>query len=185
VFAEFTYGATHTPVMSALHPDLPVFVLNGLSKLFALPDLKLGWMALNEVAGARYAERLEVLNDTFLSANSLAQHMLPALFEQGWDFVTQQREHVRRNIDLSLTLLAGCSAIKTHKPDGGYNLFCQVQGWDDEEALVLHLLAQGVLVHPGYFFNCEQRMDIAHIMISCLTKAEQLEAGLMKVVGAI
>jgi alanine-synthesizing transaminase len=35
VFAEFTYGVAHTPVMTALHPELPVFVLNGLSKLFA------------------------------------------------------------------------------------------------------------------------------------------------------
>jgi DNA-binding transcriptional MocR family regulator len=60
-----------------------------------------------------------------------------------------------------------------------------VQGWDDEEALVLHLLAQGVLVHPGYFFNSEQRTDMAHIMISCLTKSEQLEAGLRKVVGVL
>ena len=182
VFAEFTYGVAHTPVMSALHPELPVFVLNGLSKLFALPDLKLGWIAMNAVASAQFGERLEVLNDTFLSANSLTQFMLPALFEQGWDFVTQQREHVRRNFDMALRLLAECRAIRLHKPDGGYNLFCEVQGWDDEEALVLHLLAHGVLVYPGYFFNYERG---AHIMISCLTNPVQLQAGLERLVRAL
>jgi alanine-synthesizing transaminase len=137
---------------------------------------------MNDVASAHYAERLEVLNDTFLSANSLTQFMLPALFEKGWDFVMQQREHVRRNFDLALRLLARCSAISLHKPDGGYNLFCTVRGWDDEEALVLHLLERGVLVHPGYFFNYERG---AHIMISCLTKTEQLEVGLTKLMEAL
>ena len=181
MFAEFTYGVPHTPVLSALHPELPVFVLNGLSKLLALPDLKLGWIALNDIASERYAERLEVLNDTFLSANSLTQFMLPALFEKGWGFVEQQREHVRRNFDLALKVLTQCSAINVNKPDGGYNLFCQVRGWDEEE-LVLHLLEHGVLVHPGYFFNYERE---THIMISCLTKTEQLELGLSKLIAAI
>ncbi|NJM42196.1 MAG: pyridoxal phosphate-dependent aminotransferase [Anaerolineae bacterium] len=186
VFAEFTVGVAHTPVMSALHLGLPVFVLNGLSKMFALPDLKLGWIAMNEQASEYYAERLEVLNDTFLSANYLTQFMLPTLFERGWDFVTQQREHVRRNMNLALEMLAQCSAIKTRLPDGGYNLFCEVLGWDNapgsEDALVLHLLQQGVLVHPGYFFNCTQG---AHILISCLTETTQLQAGLERLIAAL
>jgi aspartate/methionine/tyrosine aminotransferase len=186
VFAEFTMGVAHTPVMSALHPELPVFVLNGLSKMFALPDLKLGWIAMNALASQRYAERLEMLNDTFLSANYLTQFMLPTLFERGWDFVEQQREHVRRNMKLALEMLAQCNAIKAHMPDGGYNLFCEVLGWGDapgsEEALVLHLLERGVLVHPGYFFNCEQG---AHVLISCLTETTQLQAGLERLVAAL
>lgn len=68
VFAPFTYRAAHTPPVGALHPDLPVFMLNGISKLFALPDLKLGWIALNTAAEVGYSERLELLNDTLLGA---------------------------------------------------------------------------------------------------------------------
>ena len=60
--------------------------------------------------------------------------------------------------------------------------FAGVQGWHDEEALVLNLLEHGVLVHPGYFFNYERG---AHIMLSCLTKTDQLELGLNKLIAAI
>ena len=102
--------------------------------------------------------------------------MLPMLFERGWDFVEQQREVVRGNFDLALAALAGHNRITAHAPDGGYNLFCAVEGWVDEDALVLHLLEHGVLVHPGYFFNYEA--ERAHIMISCLTRPDVLQQGL-------
>ena len=42
VFAEFTYHAPHTPPLATLHTRIPIFMLNGISKMFALPDLKLG-----------------------------------------------------------------------------------------------------------------------------------------------
>lgn len=82
VFAEFTAHGPAAAPFGALHP-LPVFHLNGISKMFALPDLKLGWIAPSGGANRMYGERLEFLNDTFLGANALTQSMLPALFKQG------------------------------------------------------------------------------------------------------
>ncbi len=181
VFAEFPYRVAHVPPIGALHPELPVFHLNGISKLLALPDLKLGWIALN-AAARPWAERLELLNDTFLSGNALTQHMLPHLFDAGWEFVQQMRAHVRANLDLAIARLSTCPNVACHPPDGGYYLFPAVSGWDDEEALVLHCLRGGVLVHPGYFYSYEQG---AHIMLSCLTATDQLEEGLSRLVRAL
>ena len=178
VFAEFTYGVPHVPPLGALHPALPVFHLNGISKLFALPDLKLGWIALSGGASARYGERLALLNDTFLGANSLTQFMLPALFQQGWGFVEGMRARVRGNFDLALRMLARHPRMRAQAPDGGYNLLIDVLGETDAEALVLHLLELGVLVHPGYFFNTPPELDRARLMISCLTEPYMLEKGL-------
>ncbi len=178
VFAEFTYGVPTVPPFGTLHPALPVFHLNGISKLFALPDLKLGWMALSGGASARYGERLELLNDTFLGANALSQYMLPTLFDTGWGFVEQMRERVRHNFDLALSHLADYPHIRTYRPDGGYNLLIDVMGENDEEALVLRLLDKGVLVHPGYFFNALPELDRARLMISCLTETETFSAGI-------
>ncbi|HEU4328303.1 MAG TPA: pyridoxal phosphate-dependent aminotransferase [Roseiflexaceae bacterium] len=182
VFAEFTYRAPATPPLGALHPELPVFHLNGISKLFALPDLKLGWIALSGSASARYADRLELLNDTFLGANTLTQSMLPDLFARGAPFVATMRERVARSLDLALELLAPCRRLRVRPPDGGYYLFPEVLGWDDEEALVLHLLERGVLVHPGFFYGYESG---AHIMISCLTEPDRLAEGLRRLVAAL
>lgn len=175
VFAALPYGVAAVPPVAALHPGLPVFLLNGISKLFALPDLKLGWMALNPPAQAAYGERLELLNDTFLGASGPIQHMLPALFAQGQPFVADIAAHVRGNLDLALRRFAACAALQTHPPDGGYYLFPAVQGHHDEEALVVWLLEHGVLVHPGYFFG---EKPGTHILLSALTEPATFAQGI-------
>jgi alanine-synthesizing transaminase len=182
VFAEFPYAAPVVPPFGTIYPELPVFHLNGISKMFALPDLKLGWIALSGGAQARFGERLEVLNDTFLGANMLTQSMLPDLFVQGTPFVNEMRARVRANLDMALELLRGSERLRVAAPDGGYYLFPAVDGWDDEEELVLHLLSHGVLVHPGYFYGYERG---THIMISCLTEPAQLRAGIERLVAAL
>lgn len=182
VFAEFAYAAPRAPAMFELHADRPVFVLNGISKMFALPDLKLGWIALNDAALAAYGERLELLNDTFLGANALAQFMLPALFERGLGFTRSMAARVRDSLDMALAALAGHPRIHAAPPDGGYYLFPRVDGWEDEEELVLHVLEHGALVNPGYFFNYG---GPTRVMISCLTEPARLRDGLARLIAAV
>lgn len=182
VFAPFSYHLPSVPPLAALHPDLPVFTLNGISKLFALPDLKLGWIALNQPARAAFANRLELLNDTFLGASGLIQHMLPAIFAQGMAFVETMAGRVRSNLQLALARLAASPALATQPPDGGYYLFPAVYGWDDEEALALYLLEQGVLVHPGFYYG---EPPGVHLLISALTEPQTLERGLDRLVAAL
>ncbi|MBC8075725.1 MAG: pyridoxal phosphate-dependent aminotransferase, partial [Chloroflexales bacterium] len=123
VFAEFTYAAPATPPLGALHPHAPVFHLNGISKLFALPDLKLGWIAMSGPARARFGARLELLNDTFLGANALTQTMLPALFERGWPFVQEMTARVQTSIYDAIWRLEHIPSLDVRPPDGGYYLF--------------------------------------------------------------
>ncbi len=182
VFAEFTYQASATPPLGALHPDLPVFHLNGISKMFALPDMKLGWIALSGTAPASFGARLELLNDTFLGANMLMQSLLPDLFTSGAPFIEGMRTRVQQSLDLALGILHQSPRLRLHRPDGGYYLFPEVRGWRDEEALVLHLLGHGVLVHPGFFYGYEAG---SHIMISCLTEPDALAEGCRRIVSAL
>src|SRR5208282_1306902 len=60
------------------------FVLSGLSKISALPQMKVGWIAASGPdAPVRDAmARLEVIADTYLSLNSPVQHALPMLLAQ-------------------------------------------------------------------------------------------------------
>lgn len=181
VFAPFTYAAPATPPLAALHPDLPVFTLNGISKLFALPDLKLGWIALNRPARA-FAARLELLNDTLLGANALSQFLLPTLFAEGASFVAAMAARVRSNLTFALQRFADHPHIHARPPAGGYYLFPAISGWDDEEALALYLLEQGVFVHPGYFYG-----DVpgCHIMLSALTEPATFAAGIDRLSAAL
>ena len=183
VFAEFPCGVTNIPPFGVLHPELPVFHLNGISKMFGLPDLKLGWIALSGTGITDYEKRLQLLNDTYLGANYLVQSMLPVIFAEGMDFVEQMRTRFRSGIDLALELLSKNNDINACRPDGGYYLFPEIKTRKDEEELVLHLLKNhGILVHPGYFYDCERG---THIMISCLTEKGKLTEGLKRIVAAI
>lgn len=186
VFAEFEYRAPRTLPVFDLHPGLPVFTLNGISKMFALPDLKLGWIALNRPAAKQYAERLELINDTFLGANTLTQTMLPALFEQGMGFVDAMRSRTRTSLDQTIDTLSRCARLRIHPPDGGYYLFPRVLNCGDEEELVLELLESGVLTHPGYYYGCESGRDrVGHLMISCLTEPKRLSIGIERLVAGL
>ncbi|MCU0495497.1 MAG: pyridoxal phosphate-dependent aminotransferase [Chloroflexaceae bacterium] len=182
VFAPFSSATPATPPLAALHPTLPVFTLNGISKMFALPDMKLGWIALNDLAQAAYGQRLELINDTFLGANGLTQSLLPTLFREGGPFVETMRQQVRANLELGMAQLATCPQLTVRPPDGGYYLFPAVHGWDDEEELVVQLLERGVLLHPGYFYG-----DVpgTHLMLSALTEPQIFAAGVSRLCNAL
>ncbi|NTW02136.1 MAG: pyridoxal phosphate-dependent aminotransferase [Oscillochloris sp.] len=181
VFAPFHYAAPPAPPLATIHPDLPVFTLNGISKLFALPDMKLGWAALSKEARS-FSGRLELLNDTFLGANSLTQHMLPQLFAHGMPFVEAMVTRVQNNLDYAMATLEGHRYLHTRPPDGGYYLFPAVDGWEDEEALALYLIEHGVLVHPGFYYG-----DVPgiHLMISALTEPIAFHEGLDRLAFAL
>lgn len=183
VFAEFSCAVENVAPFGALHPQLTVFHLNGISKMFGLPDLKLGWIAASGAGSKDFDKRLDMLNDTYLGANHLTQSMLPSIFSEGRDFIKQMVGRIRTNIDLATELLSQNPNIETSRPEGGYYLFPQIKNWEDEEQLVLHLLkSKGVLVHPGYFYDCDRNV---HIMISCLTETNKLAEGVKRVIATI
>jgi aspartate/methionine/tyrosine aminotransferase len=183
VFAGFPCRVPDIPPLGALHGRLPVFHLNGISKMFGLPDLKLGWIAVSGKDFKDYEKRLELLNDTYLGANYLVQSMLPAIFDEGAGFTVQMLTQVRAGIDCALPLLSENRHIKVSRPDGGYYLFPKIETGEDEEELVLRLLKDcGVLVHPGYYYDCDEG---THIMISCLTETGKLSEGLKRIVPVV
>jgi len=108
--------------------------------------------------------------------------MLPALFAQGMGFVDEMTARTNANLRMAAHMLAAHPRMRVALPDGGYYLFPQILGWDDDEALALHLLERGALVSPGYFFN---HAGSVRVMISCLTKPDILRKGLEIFLSAI
>lgn len=180
VFAAFYFGEALFPrPMTVAQPDL-CFTLNGISKMFALPGLKLSWIAVSgrkdKVAEA--TERLETLNDTFLTCHIPIQEALPALFDAGLPFLKEYQHIARRNRDTAIQVLSSSPHLSLNSPQGGFYLMAKVDHpkFRDEESFVIRLMKEkGVFVHPGYFYDYEVGV---HFVMSYLSEEQSLRAGL-------
>src|SRR5246500_643040 len=80
--------------------DVLTFTLSGLSKISALPQMKVAWVVTSgppeEVQAAM--ARLEVVADTYLSMNAPIQWAMPALLQQREKIQRQLMDRVRTNL---------------------------------------------------------------------------------------
>lgn len=180
VFAEFWFGKGTFPRPTIhSHPNL-CFTLNGISKMFALPALKLSWIGVTgeQRKVLESVDRLETISDTFLSCHLPIQRALPDLFSQGQEFLKAYQEEVRRRRNEAIKLLRSCRNISFVEPCGGFYLMAKVEEDPSisEEEWILQLMEEKrVFVYPGYFFDYEK--DI-HFVISFLTEPERLKMGI-------
>jgi aspartate/methionine/tyrosine aminotransferase len=164
------------------YPDL-CFTLNGISKLLALPGLKLGWIA---VSGRNErikdtVDSLEIMADTFLSVHDPIQQALPKLLEGSEVFRQTYRNTVQSRWQSCQSALLEIPQLKWVAPQGGFYLTLRVEGVNDrgEEQWVLDLMEQkGVFVHPGYFFDLEEGI---HFVFTYLTEPATVHDALGKI----
>jgi alanine-synthesizing transaminase len=97
---------------------------------------------------------LEIVSDTFLSVSTPAQLALPELLADGAAVRERIRGRIARNLEQLRAASATVAAVTLQSPPGGWSAVLQVPATQSEEALVVGLVADdGVLVHPGYFFD--------------------------------
>lgn len=150
VFSEFLFGIDTFPRIASTNAPL-VFTLNGFSKMYALPGIKIGWMAIsgNESLVKKSIAALDLISDTFLPVNEIAQFACSAIFARGGAFLDEYRNWIRRCRTAAVEALQGLSFIP---PQGGFYITLRVDR--DEEQLASNLLERdGILVHPGYFYD--------------------------------
>ena len=151
VFLDYGLGAPVQSFASAAWPNpCLTFVVSGLSKIAALPQMKVGWLLALGPSSLRTEalNRLEVIADTFLSMNAPAQLALPGWLDARHDVQQQIRVRVRANLAHLKILQAEvlpveagwCAVVKLAR---GY-------GPDLAERLVREA---GVAVHPGEFYG--------------------------------
>ncbi len=150
VFNEFLFGFDSFPRIAKTDAPL-VFTLNGFSKMFALPGMKIGWMAVSgdEALVKKSVAALELISDTFLPVNEIAQVAVPDIFRRGVDFLKSYKSWVSQCRAAALEGLKGLSFVP---PRGGFYITIPI-AHDEEEAAATLLEKEGILVHPGYFYD--------------------------------
>lgn len=157
-----------------------VFALEGLSKLAALPQLKLGWIG---VAGEarnvqRAMDRLELVLDTFLSVGAPIQHALPSILASREITHSAIRTRTRTNLDVLRRSIERVPTASVLNVEGGWYAIVRVPDTRSDEEWALALVARaGIHVQPGYFFDMGRG---AHLVLSLLTPETAFAEGVAR-----
>ncbi|HMD98733.1 MAG TPA: pyridoxal phosphate-dependent aminotransferase [Terriglobia bacterium] len=184
VFADYAFdekvspAASHVGVSRAL-----TFTLSGLSKISALPQMKLAWLVANgppdDLAAA--LARLEVIADTYLSVSAPLQHALPSLLVLRRQVQPQILARLRQNLAwLDRRLAAELSVMRLPSEGGWYAILRVPSSRTDEDWAVELLTRDGVMVHPGHFYDF---VSEGHLVVSLLPAPEIFQAGVQKVLA--
>jgi len=162
-------------------PAALTFSLGGLSKSVGLPQVKVAWIATGgppALVDAALA-RLEVICDTYLSVSTPAQLALGRLLDHGRVVRDAIRARLVANLERLSRSLATCPACSVLRVEGGWSAVVRVPATQPEERLVLALLDEdGVLAHPGYFFDFRHE---AFLVVSLLTPPDVLQEGAARI----
>jgi len=180
VFADYPLEADAPPTDIAARSDVLAFTLGGLSKSAGLPQVKLGWIVVGGPPEARAAALagLELIADSFLSVATPVQLAAPDLLERAAAIRTRIHERVRANLATLRDVAQPFAACEVLRTEGGWSAVIRVPATRGEEQLVLDLLEhEGILVHPGYFFDFQRE---AFVVVSLLPRPDVFREASMR-----
>jgi alanine-synthesizing transaminase len=185
VFHDYPlHGAIAEPPALAAPPCL-VARLGGLSKSVGLPQVKLGWIAIDgppDLVGEAL-DRLELIADTYLSVSTPVQIAAPALLREGTAVREAIRARIRTNYASLHRLAGGVSSVTVLPAEAGWSAVLRVPATRTEEDLVIALAEQdGVAVQPGYFFDFPHE---AFLIVSLLPEPEVFARGVARVLERV
>jgi aspartate/methionine/tyrosine aminotransferase len=193
VFADYPLRAGGSGDLRLRATDLPVtggrsragaltFRLGGLSKSVGLPQVKLGWIAIDgpDRLLAEALHRLELICDTYLSVSTPVQAAAGRLLAEGAVVRERILGRVRGNDATLRRAVEEFPSIEALGTDAGWSAVLRVPATRSEEDLVVELLARdGVLVHPGFFFDFPHE---AFVVLSLLPDPARFLDGVRRLV---
>ncbi|TVR71797.1 MAG: pyridoxal phosphate-dependent aminotransferase [Spirochaetaceae bacterium] len=185
-----------------------VFSLNGLSKLCAAPEVKLGWIAVHGSTEAvrEAVETLDTLHDTYLTLSGFAGKAAEIFLSPA---AASARGELARRVDtMRCALLEGLLQVKGLSVPGGNpaaagggsggihrivqldgNLCAERFGTLDDERIARKLVSeQGVYLHPGYLYGLDRSVTGTadpFFVITCLHAPHVLEECLRRLTQAL
>ena len=182
VFLDYSRDGASLPTFAG-NGDALTFTLSGLSKISALPQMKLAWIATSGPAhqAADAIARLEVIADTYLSVNTPVQLAAEALLEQRRKIQPLLLDRVRVNLAALDFLLAKQTTCQRLQVEGGWYAVLRVPATQSDEDLATELLEKtSVLVHPGHFYDFPRD---GYLVVSLITPTAQFREGMQRVLN--
>jgi alanine-synthesizing transaminase len=161
--------------------DVLTFTLSGLSKISALPQMKLGWIVTSgpedEVNAAM--ERLEIVADTYLSVSTPVQVAAGVLLDVRKKLQPLLCDRLRQyltELDLQLARNKSCCRLEV---EAGWYAVVRVPATQSDEDLAIELIrTKSVLVHPGHFYDFPSD---GFLVVSLITAPDIFRQGLQRI----
>lgn len=180
VFLDYPHDRTLRPSFAG-NREVLTFTLSGLSKIAALPQMKVAWVAASGPPATvdEAMARLEVIADTYLSMNAPLQFATPVLLAQRENIQKQLLDRVLGNLAELDCELAGQTLCQRLSVQGGWYAVLRVPVTQSDEDLAIDLLRKkAVLVHPGHFYDFPSD---GYLILSLITPKEEFGEGVRRI----
>jgi aspartate/methionine/tyrosine aminotransferase len=178
VFSDYAFAPDESRVASLANAsEVLTFSMSGLSKIAALPQMKLGWIVASGPGREAALQRLELIADTYLSVATPVQIALPRLLEVSVAMRAQILDRTRANLALLRK-----STVPLHVEGGWYATLHVPRTKSEEEWAIALLDRRDVLVQPGFYFDFESE---AFLVLSLLTRQDIFAEGLRRILEEI
>ena len=184
VFLDYAHDGAPRQTF-ATNRDMLTFTLSGLSKVSALPQMKLAWIITSgpsEPVDMALA-RLEVIADTYLSLSAPIQLAAPALLDRRKNIQPLLLDRVRANLEDLDRILAKQKTCERLAVEGGWYAILRVPATQSDEDLAIDILRKiGVLVHPGHFYDFPAD---GYLVLSLITPPETFRDGVRRLLDLL
>jgi alanine-synthesizing transaminase len=184
VFLDYAHDRVARPSFSS-NEEVLTFSLSGVSKISALPQMKVAWIATSGPAAEVEAAqaRLEIIADTYLSMNAPLQWATPALLEQRKNIQQQLLDRVLANLAELDRQLAAQNTCERLSVEGGWYAVLRVPVTQTDEELAIDLLRRkSVLVHPGHFYDFPSD---GYLVLSLITMQDDFAEGIKRLLETL
>ena len=147
--------------VASLSPDVPVFVLNGVSKVYYAPGWRIGYLGIHDPKGRMHLIRdgIERLLRSRLCASTPAQLGYLAGLDSDRSWMKSYSEKIVRQRDLCVSRINSIEGLEVQSSGGAFYMFVKLTDakWqDNDKEFVLQLLhEEHVLVVHGSGFSPE------------------------------
>jgi alanine-synthesizing transaminase len=165
--------------------DVLTFTLSGVSKISALPQMKLAWIVSSgpEADLEAAQARLEIIADTYLSMNAPVQSATQALLDQRKNIQQQLLDRVLANLaelDRQLATQKTCQRLIV---EGGWYAVLRVPVTQTDEELAVDLLRRKfVSIHPGHFYDFP---NDGYLVLSLITPPDVFRDGIQRLLELV
>ena len=184
VFIDYAHdGATRPSFIS--NTAALTFTLSGISKISALPQMKLAWLAVSGPEDRVQAAlaRMEIIADTYLSLNAPVQLAAPVLLEQRKSIQPVLLDRLRVNLATLDHQLSAHPAVTRLQTEGGWTAIIRVPAVQNDEELAIDLVRKvGVIVHPGHFYDFA---GDGYLVVSLIVDPEDFREGVSRILQVV